>query len=361
MGKQIWIKIVLLCVWTGVAGCIEVEKVATVSPTAVLRTELTHTPISSSTRATVPTATQIPAATQPMPTPIPKQLPTASIVPPVAEAYYEDRTGPTSLLASYYNAINRREYARAWSYWQNPPNSSYADFIQGFADTASVFLTLRPPILFEGAAGSTYTSIPVLLNAVHLDGSQHNFVGCFVTRRSNIEEPGIAHEWSLYDATVHPTLGNSTDALLLDQACGPLLVVSYDDQTSPVCLLTSYYNAINLKEYARAWDYWENPPDPTFEDFEKGFVDTGYVMLVVNPPVSSEGAAGSVYVAIPALISAEHTDGSQHNFVGCFIARQSNVDSSKVEQLWSLFEGKVQHSPNNTTDITVLKQVCEMK
>ena len=30
--------------------------------------------------------------------------------------YLDNRSDPASLLRSYYNAINRREFARAWSY-----------------------------------------------------------------------------------------------------------------------------------------------------------------------------------------------------------------------------------------------------
>jgi hypothetical protein len=171
----------------------------------------------------------------------------------------------------------------------------------------------------------------------------------------------VFREWSLFKATVHPSLGNSTDALLLTQACGSVFDFSYDNQTSPMSLLASYYNAINLKEYARAWEYWENPPDPSYEDFVAGFVATESVMLVINPPTSTEGAAGSVYVAIPALMSAVHTDGSRYNFVGCFTIRRSNLGCPGVEQIWSLFDAKVQRSPDNTTDVTILDLVCETK
>jgi hypothetical protein len=281
-------------------------------------------------------------------------------VPPAEEPYYEDRTGPTSLLASYYNAVNRQEYARAWAYWESPPDSSYEDFVQGFADTASVRLALRPATWFEGAAGSTYTSVPALLRATHVDGKQHNFVGCFVARRSNVGGSGAGVEgvWSLYEATVRSAPGNSADALLLTEACEPAPETSYDDQTRPVRLLTSYYNAINLGEYARAWGYWEVPPAPSFEDFAEGFAGTESVVLVVLPPTRFEGAAGSTYTSVPALLSATHTDGRQHNFVGCFVARRPNVGRPGVEQEWWLFDAEVQRSPGNTTDVAVLDQVC---
>ena len=107
MGKLIWIVIVLLCVCTGMTGCIEEGKVATDSPTAAIRTELANTPIPTSTGTSIPVDTQIEASPQPMPTSMSKQNPTVSPVPPFEEMYYEDRTDPTSLLRSYYNAVNR--------------------------------------------------------------------------------------------------------------------------------------------------------------------------------------------------------------------------------------------------------------
>ena len=160
------------------------------------------------------------ALVTPSPTPAspsPTVPPTVSLSTPV-EGPYDDRGDPVGLLASYYNAINRREYRRAWGYWENPPNPSYEDFVQGYAETVSVFLVVSPPTRFEGAAGSVYVGIPTLLIATHLDGSQHAFVGCFVARRPNLDV-NADEEWSLYSATVTATPANSTDATLLVQAC----------------------------------------------------------------------------------------------------------------------------------------------
>jgi hypothetical protein len=300
-----------------------------------------------------PSAT--PAAPTTAPTPEPPTLPPP---PLIDEPYYEDRSGPSTLLASYYNAINRREYARAWDYWGSPPSPSYEAFVQGFADTALVLLTVRPPTWFGVAAGSTYASVPALLSAVHLDGSLHNFVGCFIVRRANVEGPGVDRRWSFYEATVRPTPGNSADAFLLAEVCESAPEGSYDDRTGPVRLLASYYNAINQREYARAWGCWETAPAPSFEEFARGFADTESVMLVVRPPTRLEGAAGSVYTAIPALVTATHRDDSRHNFVGCFVARRPNVGPAGVEREWSLFDATVQRAPGDTTDVKVLDQVC---
>ena len=178
-------------------------------------------------------ATAAPAQTTMAPEPTPQVVPTTSVPPthvptspaplppptiPSIGPPYEDRGGPVSLLASYFNAVNRKEYPRAWAYWENPPNPSYEDFVQGYAETTSVLLVVRPPTFIEGAAGSQYTNIPTLLIVTHTDDSQHNFVGCYVTRRANPNIEGAPPDgWSLFDATISVT--GSTDAAQLAQAC----------------------------------------------------------------------------------------------------------------------------------------------
>jgi hypothetical protein len=132
--------------------------------------------------------------------------------------FYENRTGPIELLQSFYNAINRKEYQRAYGYFEAGSNvQPYAQFAQGYADTASVMF-MSGAVTTEGAVGSTYASVPVVITATHTDGSVHTFYGCYTLRRTN---PGIdpnpnATLWRIYDAHVQPAPDNmSTDAMLM--------------------------------------------------------------------------------------------------------------------------------------------------
>ncbi len=291
----------------------------------------------------------------PPPPPPPAPPPTGA---PEPRPFYEDQSHPVTLLASYVNALNRGEYARAWDYWENPPNPSLADFQNGYADTAFVLLAAHPPTWYEGAAGSAYAQVPTLLMATHTDASQHNFVGCYVVRSSNVE--GAPPGWWLFDATFSPTPGNSTDANLLIGACahpspGPSEPV-YEERGDPVQLLASYFNAINLKDYARAWGYWENPPNPDFANFQNGYADTESVFLVVRPPIGYEGAAGSSYAQVPSLLLVTHTDASQHNFVGCYVARSPNLGPDAGTR--SLFDAAVQALPSGAVNARLLAGAC---
>ncbi|MBZ0297080.1 MAG: hypothetical protein K8L99_31255 [Anaerolineae bacterium] len=100
--------------------------------------------------------------------------------------------------------------------------------------------------------------------------------------------------------------------------------IPYDNHDSSVDLLASYYNAINLQDYQRAYDYWENPPE-TYEDFVSGFADTTSVQLIVQPPTFIDAGAGNLHVQIPTVLIAEHTDGNQYIYSGCFVTHKSNL------------------------------------
>ncbi len=124
--------------------------------------------------------------------------------------YYDEGSQPVDALMSYYNAIIRREYERAYAYWEQPPQP-YDAFVAGFADTASAYVVFIPPERIEGAAGSQYAAVPVLIIATHKDGTRPTFRGCFATRRPNPAIVGEVQPWRLYRATVQAIPDNSTD------------------------------------------------------------------------------------------------------------------------------------------------------
>ena len=145
----------------------------------------------------------------------------------VAEAFsqnsgvkYESFASPVDLLASYYNAINRKEYQRAYGYWQNPP-LPYNTFANGFSDTTGVQLIVQPPTHIDAGAGNLYTAIPTLLVAQHTDGSIHTYAGCIVTHKSNLHPPDIPQEdvWHLSQASLQEVANNANIPALLAQAC----------------------------------------------------------------------------------------------------------------------------------------------
>jgi len=174
---------------------------ATFTPVPATATPVpaTDTPLPSTNTPLPPTNTPAPPTNTPPPataTPLPFTLP----------PFFEQRDTAVNVLTSYVNAINRREFARAYAYWENPPQS-FAEFSASFADTVSVLLVISPPTGYEGAAGSQYTTIPTLLMATHTDGSEHFFRGEYVTRRTNPDMVGHPTDWAIFQASMDEVLG----------------------------------------------------------------------------------------------------------------------------------------------------------
>jgi hypothetical protein len=101
--------------------------------------------------------------------------------------YIDDRSTAEAVIESYYNAINRHEYARAYSYFEDGEGiGDFDTFVEGYADTVHVELTTGTPAS-EGAAGSIFYTLPVALDAVDSDNRHTGFAGCYTLRLVNPE------------------------------------------------------------------------------------------------------------------------------------------------------------------------------
>lgn len=133
-------------------------------------------------------------------------------------AYLDDRSTPSALIQSLYNALNRREYARAWSYFSAPPADSLDAYADGYADTQSVTLVAGVPAE-EGAAGSMLFTLPVALAATAADGVETVFAGCYRLRLANPQVQGDPYQpLHIEGATMAPT-DQALEAALPEQ-CG---------------------------------------------------------------------------------------------------------------------------------------------
>ena len=103
--------------------------------------------------------------------------------------YFDDRSDASQLIRSYYNAVSRKEYARAWSYLSTKPQSDFAAFINAnkMIDAAAVT---------TGAASATTANnettfiVPVAVLAFNSDGGDTTFAGC-ISLRLPTAEPGV--------------------------------------------------------------------------------------------------------------------------------------------------------------------------
>ncbi|RFC62839.1 hypothetical protein DYI37_12825 [Fulvimarina endophytica] len=101
--------------------------------------------------------------------------------------FLDDRSTPEALIASLYNAIDRQEYLRAWSYYaEGEGRPAWDDYPAGFAQTRTVTVKTGA-VTSEGAAGSVYSNVPVAIRAETRSETTEVFTGCYVTR---FVEPG---------------------------------------------------------------------------------------------------------------------------------------------------------------------------
>ena len=107
-----------------------------------------------------------------------------------ADDNLDDRSSPESLIRSLYSAINHHEYARAWSYYGDPPAKDFATYSKGFENTDHVDV-LVGDVTGDGAAGSIFFNVPVAIHAKDAKGTASYFAGCYVLRQVNgaIQEP----------------------------------------------------------------------------------------------------------------------------------------------------------------------------
>lgn len=214
----------------------------------------TQTPILSPTNTPVPTrqppiapptATSIPTVVPPNPTalisrtangltdsrgtPLPTRRSEIVLADPDAvdvspRVFLDDRSSPIQVLRSYYNAINRKEYVRAYSYWSNsanPPPPAYDVFQRGFTSTASVELTISKAVA-DGTAGTTYYRAPVTIYARQTNNQIMTYVGCYVISQPNPVNFGAPPfiPMGIYSAKIELVQNYNTNFNdLMDKAC----------------------------------------------------------------------------------------------------------------------------------------------
>src|SRR5260221_2989090 len=84
----------------------------------------------------------------------------------VTNVYMDNRSTAETLIMSYMNAVNRKEYSRAYGYWQDGAAqlAPFSQFVQGYANTQSVQATVGI-VSADPGAGQIYYSAPVTLIA----------------------------------------------------------------------------------------------------------------------------------------------------------------------------------------------------
>src|SRR5690606_16764030 len=81
------------------------------------------------------------------------------------------------VIRRYYEAIAAGEHERAYRLWSDngaASGQSLDEFARGYAQTSSVQAEVGAPSAPEGAAGSVYVKVPVVVRAVTESGEQQH-------------------------------------------------------------------------------------------------------------------------------------------------------------------------------------------
>src|SRR5918996_3494562 len=135
--------------------------------------------------------------------------------------------------------------------------------------------------------------------------------------------------------------------------CVFFMAHAQNDRSDPVTTMSSYYDAINSKDFRRAYRLWETPPS-SYERFESGFADTDRVRLLIEPTPRLEGAAGSSFAEISTIIVATTRSGKERVFAGCYTLRKSNVHDVG----WQIYRADISVVPSSAKLSRMLKQGC---
>lgn len=128
--------------------------------------------------------------------------------PPPNAVNSDAATTVARVVRDYYAAIQARDYDAAYSLWGQSGRASgktRADFAAGFAQTTQVRATASDQVQMEGAAGSQYATVPVVVDATLRDGTRQHFEGTYTLRRTMVD--GATPEqrrWHIYSADLKP-------------------------------------------------------------------------------------------------------------------------------------------------------------
>jgi len=141
--------------------------------------------------------------------------------PDSSEKEYRDDNHHEHAFARICPAINRGEYARAYSYWEadSPILQPYAEFAAGYANTIEVELSTGL-VQSDAGAGHVYHLVPVTLHSRLVDGMTQTFVGCYVLHLAQpaLQSPPF-RPLSIRSADVREVVDDADSAELTNQAC----------------------------------------------------------------------------------------------------------------------------------------------
>ena len=275
------------------------------------------------------------------PSPAPTKQPTAGTPPtataPAVGAGATQQEAAVQTLLDYFDAINQRDYGKAYGYWaENGAASGQTPqgFASGYASTVRVTVLLGT-VGSQGTGSASRVTVPADLTSIvnPTDQTQpqqvHHYQGTYTL------QPGGGSGWEIASASVAEV---------------PAAQSALADVADPTTLLRSYFDALNRRGFARAYTYWDNlgqASKQTFAQFEQGYAATRQVTVDLGTPQENAGA-GNVYADVPVSIIATQSDGSTRTYKGTYTAHRANIPP--FDQLgWRIEGAKVTLAAGGST------------
>ncbi len=242
---------------------------------------------------------------------------------------------PQLLLLNYYNRLNLHDYQVAYSLWYKP-SQLYQDFVDGFKDTNRI-----TPYLGDLQPSSTYQELgrlPAVLLGYHTDGTKVSYAGCVSFTADQQNYRILNADFQLISDKQFPD-GQTIERFLAVDCYKPSATTITPKFSDPVndpayAAMVGYYDLINQKDFAKAYDIWLKPlpgPKPNgapaedyrlpFTRFVDGYKDTGYINVYLGDYQNTGAFAGHSYLdgILPVVLVDEHIDGSIVSFYGCYV------------------------------------------
>jgi hypothetical protein len=303
--------------------------------------------------------------------------PSASASAAPATAYLDDRSSAEQVIRSYYDAIGRRQYLRAYSYWEPSTTLPTFDvFAKGFDATTAVQVELGT-VGGSPGAGQLYWSVPAVVLSTTTAGPQA-FVGCYTVHlaRPEIQTAPPFKPMAIQSGQLQSAATATAARAAMPSACGSANATPLpwgasgtgidaaryiDDRSAGEEEIRSYYNAVNRKEYSRAYSYWEPGASQLapFAAFASGYANTMSVTLATKPGTVGVGA-GQTYYTMPAVVTASNTDGSTTVFAGCYTLHlgSPNAQATPPFQPLGIQSARITQAASGANASDLLNSAC---
>jgi hypothetical protein len=225
-----------------------------------------------------------------------------------------------------------------------------------------------------------YYTVPVILKVTLTNATHTNYAACYVVHKTTPSVYGAPPfgPIGINRGSASPSDLNASDASVLATACqgyptgsGPVPITAnplsidknnfLDNRSGAIETVSSLLNAFNLKEYVRAYYYFQDPAayPGAYDAWAAGYVNTDTITVTFGA-VQSEGAAGSLYYKVPLAEKVLTASNTKQTFVGCYTLRlgQPSVQGVPPFQPMGIIAGKFKLVDTNADVNALLPGAC---